>query len=247
MSLLVTEKIESGLQILCLNRVDKKNALNLEMYSLLSQALARAQENESIKATLLHGAGGNFSSGNDIDELAQPSEGMQAALTFLNALTHYKKPIIAAVEGASIGIGATLLLHCDMVISSREARFQFPFVKLGLVPEAASTYILPRLLGHLKAFEILVLGETFHANVAYDMSMVNHLCEEGEAYDLALLYAVRIASLPSFSVQTTKRLLKREVQPSLQTSLQQESILFKESLASNETQNTLKSFFLRPK
>ncbi|TYL48350.1 enoyl-CoA hydratase-related protein [Marinomonas sp. IMCC 4694] len=250
MSDFVTEIIESGIQQLCLDRVDKKNAITLDMYQALTDALCRAEQNDDIKVTLIHGAGGNFSSGNDINEfvhIAQTPEKMTTIMTFLQVLSRFKKPLIAGVEGRAVGVGATLLLHCDLVLASRQARLQFPFVQLGLVPEAASSFLLPQLVGHQKAFEILVLGECVDAESAYQMGLVNHLCEAGEAFHVALRYAEKVAALPVQAVALSKGLLKHQDQEAVQTALLREGQIFKDRLGSQEAYQAFASFLSRNK
>ncbi|MBR7889582.1 enoyl-CoA hydratase/isomerase family protein [Marinomonas sp. A79] len=250
MSDFVTETVESGVQILSLNRADKKNAITLDMYQALTDALIRADTDETIKATLIYGVGGEFSSGNDINEfvhIAQKPDKLSIILSFLKVLSAYKKPLIAGVEGRAVGVGATLLLHCDMVLASREARLQFPFVQLGLVPEAASSYLLPRLVGHPKAFEALVLCEVIGAEQAENMGLINHLCETGEAYQVALSYAQKIATLPVEAVALSKKLLKSPTQDDVQNALLREGRIFKERLSSSETIYAFSSFLSRKK
>ena len=250
MSDFVTEKIESGVQILYLDRVEKKNAITLGMYQALTDGLRRAELNDEIKVTLIYGLGGDFSSGNDINEfvqIAQKPEKMEAIMAFLQVLTGYKKPLIAGVEGRAVGVGATMLLHCDLVLASREARLQFPFVQLGLVPEAASSHLLPQLVGHQKAFEILVLGEVVDAQMAYDIGLINHLCEEGEAFKVAQFYAEKVAALPVEAVALSKDLLKYRGQDDVQMALMREGRIFKDRLGSKEAHQAFSKFLSRNK
>ncbi|NLQ17894.1 enoyl-CoA hydratase [Marinomonas sp. M1K-6] len=250
MSDFVTESIESGVQILCLDRIQKKNAITLDMYEALTSALHRAELNTDIKVTLIHGAGGDFSSGNDINEfvqIAQTPDKMEVIMAFLQVLSHYKKPLIAGVEGRAVGVGATMLLHCDLVLASREARLQFPFVQLGLVPEAASSHLLPQLVGHQKAFEMLVLGEVVEATQAYEMGLINHLCEAGEAYKMALYYAEKTAALPVEAVALSKDLLKYRAQDDVQMALMREGRIFKDRLRSTEAHQAFAVFLSRNK
>jgi enoyl-CoA hydratase/carnithine racemase len=246
----VTEKIESGVQILYLDRVEKKNAITLDMYQALTDGLRRAELNADIKVTLIYGLGGDFSSGNDINEfvqIAQKPEKIEAIMAFLQVLIGYKKPLIAGVEGRAVGVGATMLLHCDLVLASREARLQFPFVQLGLVPEAASSHLLPQLVGHQKAFEILVLGEFVDAQMAYEMGLINQLCEEGEAFKVALLYAEKVAALPVEAVALSKDLLKYRGQDDVQMALMREGRIFKDRLGSKEAHQAFSKFLSRNK
>lgn len=248
MSEFVTETLMSGVQILQLNRPNKKNAITLDMYQALTVALQRAEKDESVKVTLIHGSGGEFSSGNDINEflqVAQKPEKMAFAMAFLQAISSYKKPLVAGVEGRAVGVGATILLHCDLVLSARDASFQFPFVPLGLVPEAASSYLMPKLVGYQKAFEVLVLGEPFNGEEAQNMGLVNHLCESGEAYDMALLYAQKLTALPAQAVMLSKDLLKYRCQDDVQMALMREGRIFKDRLGSKEAQSAFAAFLSR--
>lgn len=250
MSEFVTEKLESGIQILCLNRPNKKNAITLEIYEALSDALHRAESDDSIRVTLIHGAGKDFSSGNDINEfvqIAQAPERMSPVMSFLQVLTSYKKPLVAGVEGCAVGVGATMLLHCDMVIVAEDSQLQFPFVQLGLVPEAASSHLLPRLIGHQKAFEKLILGEPFGGQEAFEMGLANHLCAPEEAFNSALSYAKKIAALPAEAVMLSKDLLKYRAQDDVQMALMREGRIFKDRLRSKEAHNAFRAFFSRGK
>jgi len=250
MSDFVTESIASGVQTLCLDRVEKKNAITLDMYQALTDALRRGELNPEVKVTLVHGAGDDFSSGNDINEfvqIAQTPEKMEAIMAFLQVVSTYKKPLIAGVEGRAVGVGATMLLHCDLVLASWTARLQFPVVQLGLVPEAASSHLLPQLVGHQKAFEILVLGEVVDADQAYDMRLINHLCEEGEAYKMALVYAEKTAALPIEAVALSKDLLKYRAQDDVQMALMREGRIFKDRLRSTEAHQAFLAFLSRNK
>ncbi|MCB5162226.1 enoyl-CoA hydratase-related protein [Marinomonas algarum] len=250
MSDFVTQTMVSGVQVICLNRADKKNAITLAMYQTLTALLSSAEQDDAIKATMIYGLGGEFSSGNDINEfihIAQKPEKLDVILSFLKALSTYTKPLIAGVEGRAVGVGATLLLHCDLVLASREARLQFPFVQLGLVPEAASSFLLPRLLGHPKAFEVLVLCDVIGAEQAHQMGLINHLCEAGEAYSVALDYAIKVAALPTEAVALSKKLLKSSIQDEVQNTLLREGRLFKARLSSNEAAYAFSSFLSRQK
>lgn len=233
----VIETLENGIQILSLNRLDKRNAITLSMYQSMSDALLRAASDDAIVATIITGEGPDFSAGNDIYEfveIAKVPEKMAPTLAFLQAVSTYPKPLISAVEGWAVGIGATLMLHCDLVFAARNTQFVFPFVPLGLVPEASSSLLLPRLLGHQRAFELLVLGDPLVAERACEWGMVNHLCEPGETRALALTYAERIAQLPVQSIKLSKSLIKGAIKQDVQDVLIEEGNLFKERLSSTE-------------
>jgi enoyl-CoA hydratase/carnithine racemase len=199
-----------GVQIIELSRLDKKNAFTGAMYEQLREALLAADADQSINAIVLTGAGNAFSAGNDLEDfIKSPPENADAPpFRFLNTLAQVKKPVLAAVNGLAVGIGATLLFHCDLVFAQDTARFSFPFVALGLVPEGASSLLLPRLVGHQRASEILLFGDPLSASEAQTMGLVNRVVSDQPVLDFALTQAIRLAQLPAGAVQRTKALLK---------------------------------------
>lgn len=250
MSELVRVTVNEGVQYICFNRVQKKNAITLEMYQDLTDALRIAEKSADILVSIIHGNGMDFTAGNDISEfmqIAQMPDRMSPTMEFLQTLSVHPKPLLAAVEGRAIGVGATLLLHCDMVFAAQGAKMQFPFVRLGVVPEAASSFLLPSLAGHQIAFEKLILGEAFDAEEAKDIGMVNHLCADGEALVLAENYAQKIVLLPPEAVMITKSLLKKRFQDEIQMSLMREGRIFKDRLQSKEARDAFSQFLARPK
>ncbi len=250
MSDFIQSEITGGIQTICLNRPSKKNAITLDMYQALSDSLNEGESNSDVLVTVIYGAGHDFSSGNDVAEfvqIAQKPDKMSPIMVFLQTLSKYPKPLFAAVEGRAVGIGATMLLHCDMVFSAKKSSLCFPFVKLGVVPEAAASYLLPRLIGYQQAFEKLVLGEAFLAEEAYEIGMVNHLCEEGEALSLTMTYAEKLAQLPPEAVALSKGLLKKTQHEAVQKMLLREGEIFKERLQSKEAHTAFRAFLSRPK
>lgn len=244
----VDEQIKDGIQVLSFNRPEKKNAITVDMYQALSDALHRAELDDAVQCTILTGVGPDFSAGNDIREfleLAHAPEKMASIMSFLQALTTYKKPLLAAVEGRAVGVAATILLHCDMVLASRNTQLTFPFVQLGLVPEAASSFLLPKLVGHHKAFEILVLGDSVKAEDAVQLGLINHLCESGETLMLARTYAERIGALPKEAVMLSKELLKCRTIDDIQMALMREGRIFKDRLKSPEAKTKFETFLSR--
>lgn len=242
---MILEKIENGIQTLTINRADKKNAITLDMYLALTQALDKAKHNDDVKVTLVTGAGKDFSAGNDLAEfvtLAQTPEKLNTTFDFLHSIATYPKPLVAAVEGMAVGIGVTMLLHCDLVVASQSSKFILPFVKLGLVPEAASSFLIPSLVGHQRAFELLVLGEAFDANLALELGLINKSCDLGLAYEEALVYANNLSALPAQAVQLSKQLLKQPKADSVQLTLAKESRVFKERLTSQEAKEAFIAF-----
>jgi len=208
----ISETVAAGVVQITMNRPDRKNALDRTSYAGLIAAIAAAEADASIRAILLTGAGGCFTSGNDIKDFAAAAatgQGLTIAIDFLNAISTAKKPIVAAVEGFAVGIGTTMLLHCDLAFAGRTATFRLPFVTLGLSPEGGSSYLLPLVAGSKKAAELLMLGEPFGAEAAEDAGLVNAVIEEGTALEAGLAKAKTLAALPPESVALTKMLLKR--------------------------------------
>ncbi len=201
---------ERGVQIIELSRPDKKNAFTGAMYHQLREALVAADADQSVSVILLTGAGNAFSAGNDLEDfLNSPPENADAPpFRFLNVLVQVKKPVVAAVNGLAVGIGATMLFHCDLVFAQDSARFSFPFVALGLVPEGASTLLLARLVGHQRASEILLLGDPLSAHEAQATGLVNRVIPDQPVRDFALAQAIRLTQLPQGAILRTKALLK---------------------------------------
>src|SRR5579859_2852641 len=165
-------------------RPQRKNALTLAMYAAMTEALEAAGRDDAVRAVLIRGEGGSFTSGNDLGDFMQspPTDENSPVLRFLAKLSAFDKPLVAAVEGHAIGIGTTMLLHCDLVYAAPSARFQLPFVNLALVPEAASSFLLPRLAGHVHAAELLFFGEPFDAATARDLGIVNAVADDVTAH-----------------------------------------------------------------
>ena len=231
---------------MCLNRPAKKNAITRPMYAALSGALESANEDAGVAATVLTGAGGCFTAGNDLGDFLQdpPLDPDAPVLRFLRALANAKKPLIAAVEGLAVGVGTTLLLHCDLVYASEKAHFSLPFVKLGLVPEAGASLLLPRLIGHQRAAEYLLLGEPFGAEAARGMGLVNRVCEAEAALEAALAAATKLASQPLAATIATKALMKRPPE-SVEARIQAEIEIFQSRLGSPEAREALAAFVER--
>src|SRR5260370_6541055 len=188
------------------NRPQKKNALTSAMYLAMVQAFQEAESDAEIRIILLSGTPGAFTAGNDLGDFlnSPPRQGDSAGMQFLRVLAQSTRVLVAAVRGVAIGIGTTMLLHCDLVIAGRGARFQLPFVDLALVPEAASTLLLPRLVGHQRAAELFFLGEPFDAERALDLGLVNRVVEEGQALVTAQELAARLAAKPPAALALTR-------------------------------------------
>mgnify|MGYP000855225342 CR=1 FL=1 len=208
-SLLITDPY-AGVRLLTISRPERRNALDRATYKALGEAFKAAGEDESVRVVVLTGAKGCFTAGNDLADFQDTSDTGEpsAGLTFLGALTAVPKPVIAAVEGFAVGIGTTMLFHCDLAYAGEKARFRLPFVNLGLCPEGASSYLLPRIAGTKKAAELLMLGEMFGPAEAKDAGLINAVTSDGEALTRALEKAVALAALAPESLATTKRLLR---------------------------------------
>ena len=219
------------------------------MYRQLGQALAAADAAAEVRAVLLHGTRECFSAGNDLADFLKPrAPGEEPATSALfRALPGMKKPVVAAVAGPAIGIGCTLLLHCDLVFAAENARFQLPFVPLGIVPEFGSTLLLPLLAGYQRAAELLLLGEPFTAAQARDAGIVNAVVPVAEVLELAERKARALAALPAESLRLTKALLKGTQRGALETRIAEETRIFAERLNSAEAKAAIKAFLEKRK
>jgi enoyl-CoA hydratase/carnithine racemase len=235
---------EAGLLTLRLNRPQKKNALTREMYAALADALQAADADDSVRVVLLTGSSECFTSGNDVgDFLARPPEGESPALCFMRALFDMRKPVVAAVAGPAVGIGTTLLLHCDLVYVARDARLQMPFVKLGLCPEFGSSQILPRLLGQARASQLLLLGEAFTGEQAVAWGIANEALENGEAtLARAEEAARRLTQLAPAALADTKQLMHGPERDELWKVIEHEGEVFAGRLRSPEAVAALSGF-----
>jgi len=239
---------ERGLLTLRLNRPEKKNALTRAMYSHLAEALKQAGADPEINAVLITGSAECFTAGNDIaDFIQQPPGNLDSPVFhFMLNLLECHKPVIAAVAGAAVGIGTTMLLHCDLVYVSRDARLRMPFVNLGLCPEFGSSLILPRLLGHAKAAELLLLGEGFSGEQAAQWGIATEALGSGEAaLAKAREMALRFESLPPEAVRISKQLMKAPDRELLRKVIEEEGALFTQRLRSPEAMAALSAFINR--
>ena len=239
---------ERGLLTLQLNRPDKKNALTRVMYTQLAEALEQADADDAIRCVLIQGSSDCFTAGNDIgDFLEQPPSDLDSPpFYFMKSLLNCRKPVIAAVAGVAVGIGTTLLLHCDLVYISRDARLRMPFVNLGLCPEFGSSLILPRLLGHAKAAELLLLGEGFTGEQAAAWGIATEALGSGEAaLAKAREMAQRFETLAPGAVQVTKQLMKSVDREQLRQVIEEEGALFVQRLKSPEAIAALSGFINR--
>ena len=230
-----------------LDRPEKKNALTAAMYTALADALDAASSEPACRALLLAGAGDCFTAGNDLAEFANPGE--RGAFTpvarFLSAISRFDKPLLAAPCGLAIGIGTTMLLHCDFAIAGSNARFQLPFVNLGLCPEAGSSYLLPRLAGYQRAAQLLLLGEPFDAAQAQAIGLVSDVVDAADAVPRALALAHKLAAKPPAALRASKALLRRSTAATIADTIAAESAQFTTLLGSAEAKEAFTAFFER--
>jgi enoyl-CoA hydratase/carnithine racemase len=243
----LTSTANSILQIV-LNRLEKKNALTVAMYSEMSDALEKADHDPAVRVVVITGQEGCFTSGNDVADFLQhpPLAEDSQALRFLRAISTATKPVIAAVNGLAVGIGVTMLLHSDLVYAADSATFQLPFVNLALVPEAASSMLLPRMAGYHRAAEMLLLGERFDARVALETGLVNAVVPAAELTALVQGKAAALAAKPPAALRMTKALLKREAE-SVPARMAQEGQYFAQQLKSPEAREAMEAFMQRRK
>nr|MBO2511672.1 enoyl-CoA hydratase [Gammaproteobacteria bacterium] len=241
---------EEGLLTLRLNRPDKMNALTRAMYSQLAEALDAANADRSVRAVLITGGTECFTSGNDVADFLQapPSGSDSPVFQFMRALFDFEKPVVAAVAGPAVGIGTTLLLHCDLVYVARDAKLRTPFVNLGLCPEFGSSLLLPRLLGPARASEILLLGEAFTGAQAAEWGIASAALEDGAStLARAREMALRFGELAPSAVLDSKRLMRAPGREELRRGIEEEGALFGQRLRSPEAIEALSAFMQRRK
>ena len=208
---------EAGVMTLTFNRLARKNSLTSAMYAALADALVQAEQDASVRAVLIQGDPTVFSAGNDIGDFldAPPSMGDSPVFRFLRGIATFSKPIVASVCGPAVGIGTTLLFHCDLVYAGDNAAFSMPFVNLGVCPEAGSSLLVPQMFGYHRAAEALLLGEPFMAEAALEVGLVNRVVPPTEANAIAQLQARKFVNKPLSSLIETKRLLKQSHLPAV--------------------------------
>ena len=239
---------EQGLLSLRLNRADKMNALTREMYAALADALEAAEIDRDVRAVLIAGNAECFTAGNDIHDFLQhpPSGSDSPVFRFMRALMEFSKPVLAAVAGPAVGIGTTLLLHCDQVFVARGAKLKMPFVNLGLCPEFGSSFLVPRLLGHVRAASLLMRGDGFNGEQAVAYGIANEALADGAAaIERAHEVCQALQQLPPAAVALSKRLLKAPYIEQLRQVVAEEGQLFVERLHSPEAQEALSAFTQR--
>lgn len=240
---LVSIELDENVLLITLNRPDKKNALTMEMYDAVEKAIQRAEQERGIKVVVLTAAGDMFCAGNDIaDFLSVPSVTDDTPVNrFLHRIAGTDIPILAAVNGRAVGIGTTMLMHFEKVYAVETALFSTPFVNLALVPEAASSLLMPKVLGYQRAARMLVLGESLSATEAMSCGLVSEICSPEQLLETAMADAKRIAKLPKSAMRTAKRLMRRADEP-LDARIRFEMNEFGQALQSPEAKEAMSAF-----
>ncbi|MBV6272908.1 enoyl-CoA hydratase/isomerase family protein [Alcaligenaceae bacterium CGII-47] len=237
---MIEKSFHDGILEICINRPDKKNALSHDMYHELETLFQQYGSQASCSSIILYGAGGCFTAGADLKDFQTKREpGDSPGVKFLRALSRSSVPVIAAVEGVAVGIGATLLQHCDFVYTTADTRFRLPFVALGLSPEGGSTYLLEHIVGRRKARDWLITGRFFDGKEAHEAGLVTEIVASNSTLDKARETAKLISKLPQSSVRTTKQMLEEWSQPHVHTAFDNEVRMFAMQLASAETQGSI--------
>jgi enoyl-CoA hydratase/carnithine racemase len=240
--------VDGGVLSLVIARPEKKNALSGAMYDAMTAALAQASGDDAISVVLISGKGGVFTAGNDLADFLAASRDLQAmpAGRFVHAIAAFDKPLVAAVDGAAVGVGTTMCLHCDLVYAAPGARFQMPFVNLGLVPEAASSLLAPRRFGHARAAEYLMLGEAFDAATAHQLGLVNAVVAADQLFAHAMSKARALAAKPREALFATRRLLRGD-RADVEARMREEEKAFAHALQSPEARAAFTAFLNKSK
>jgi len=240
---IITERSASILRVQ-LNRPARKNAMTSSMYVTLADVFNDAGKDEQVRVVLWHGAGDSFCAGNDIEDFLKhppgPGESPQARL--MNALVDFDKPLIAAVQGAAIGGGTTMLTHCDFVYASESAKFQMPFVNLALVPEFGSSFSIPARIGHIRAAELILLGQPFDVRKAADLGLVTQVVSDQNLLAMATETARKLAAKPAGALQASKKLMKQSFREQIKAAMQAENEEFSAQVRSEDAKEALTAF-----
>jgi len=232
-----------------LNRATKKNAMTSSMYITMAEVLEDAAKDDQVRVALWHGAGDSFCAGNDLEDFMKnpPAAGESPQSRLMDALINFEKPLIAAVQGAAIGGGTTMLTHCDFVYAGGSAKFQLPFVNLGLVPEFGSSYSLPLRFGYVRAAELILLGQPFGALRAAELGLVTSVVPDQKLLATATETAQTLAKKPAGAVQACKRLMKAAFREQLEQAVKLENQVFAERVRSDDAKEAFSAFFAKRK
>ena len=241
----IVTRAADGVLSIGLNRAEKKNAITAAMYQAIADALRGAGDDPAVRCILLHGTEEVFTAGNDLDDfMKNPPQGEASPVAqFLHAISTCAKPLVAAVSGPAVGVGTTMLLHCDLVYASSSARFSTPFTRLALCPEAASSLLMPMIAGYQRAAEKLLLGEPFGADEAQAIGIVNRVLPVDELLAFAQAQALKLAQLPASSLRVTKRLMKQGLGAAIAQRMAAEGAEFGAMLRSPEAREAFTAFF----
>jgi enoyl-CoA hydratase/carnithine racemase len=245
----ILSHIEAGVMTITLNRVDKKNSITQAMYGAMADALAQATDYASVRAVVIQGHATVFSAGNDIGDFLKgpPSTTESPVFRFLRGIAAFPKPLVAAVCGPAVGVGTTMLFHCDLVYAGDNAAFSMPFVNLGLCPEAASSLLVPQMLGYHRAAEALLLGEPFMAEAALEVGLVNRIVPPMEANGVAQTQARKLAAKPLGALIETKRLMKKGQAGLIAQQMDDEAASFARLLKAPEAKEAFTAFLEKRK
>ncbi len=249
---ILTSKAD-GILTIAFNRPERKNAITGAMYQTMADALVDAESDSAVRAIVFLGKPEIFTAGNDLEDFLKnaPAGGKPDAsrpvYQFMRALSGSSKPVIAAISGAAIGIGTTMLMHCDMVYAADNAKFSMPFVQLGLCPEFASSVLFPAVAGYPRAAEKLLLGEAFSAQEAFEMGMLSKVLPLDELQPFAMRQAAKLVALPAASIRATKSLMKKPKQDQIEAAIAAEIDLFSAMLQAPEAKEAFTAFFEKRK
>jgi enoyl-CoA hydratase/carnithine racemase len=240
---ILTERSENVLRVQ-LNRPMKRNAMTSRMYATLADVFNNAAKDESTRVVLWHGAGDSFSAGNDIEDFLEnpPGPGDSPQARLMNALVDFDKPLIAAVHGAAIGGGTTMLTHCDLVYAGESAKFQMPFINLAVVPEFGSSWSIPARIGHVRAAELILLGVPFDAERAAQLGFVTQVVPDQNLMTTATEAARKLAAKPARALQASKRLMKQPFRVQIKAAMEAENQEFSVLVRSEEARVALGAF-----
>jgi enoyl-CoA hydratase/carnithine racemase len=240
---IITERSASVLRVQ-LNRPAKKNAMTSSMYVTLAEIFTDAAKNEQTRVVLWHGAGDSFCAGNDIEDFLKnpPGPGDSPQARLMNALVDFDKPIVAAVQGAAIGGGTTMLTHCDFVYAGESAKFRMPFIDLAVLPEFGSSCSIPAMMGHIRAAELILLGLSFDARRALELGFVNQVVSDQNLLATASETARKLAAKPAGALQASKRLMKRSFRGQIKAAMKAENEAFSAQVRSEDAREAFAAF-----
>jgi enoyl-CoA hydratase/carnithine racemase len=250
---ILTQK-DNGILSITFNRPEKKNAITAAMYQTMADALRDAETDPAVRAILISGRPEAFTAGNDLEDFmkhapAIAGEGIEgrSVYQFMQALSACSKPVVAAVSGVAVGIGTTLLMHCDLIYLADNAKLVLPFTQLGLCPEFASSMLLPQIAGYPRAAEKLMLGEAFSAQEAFEMGLASRVLPVDELLPFAQAQAAKLVALPASSIRATKRLMKEHRNAAIAEKMQSENKFFAAMLTAPEAREAFMAFFQKRK